>query len=63
MLLFFLGTEHIDELVSTIMQRLDVNDVERPMILVCFILLQFILPFERILYVFIIMLTFSSFLV
>ncbi|KAH1135298.1 hypothetical protein GLYMA_05G195700v4 [Glycine max] len=30
---FNCGTEHIDELVSTIMQRLDVNDVERPMIL------------------------------
>ncbi|KAG5029850.1 hypothetical protein JHK87_013364 [Glycine soja] len=30
---FNCGTEHLDELVSTIMQRLDVNDEERPMIL------------------------------
>lgn len=48
MLLFFVGTEHLDELVSTIMQRLDVNDGERPIILVCFILRQFLLPFERV---------------
>jgi len=57
-LLLSLGTERLDELVSTVMQRVEVNDGERPTILVCFMLLKFLMPFVRVLYVFIIMLTF-----
>jgi len=41
-LFFSLGTERLDELVSTVMQRVDVNDGERPTILVCFMLLSFL---------------------
>jgi hypothetical protein len=43
-LLFFLGTEHLDELVSAVMQRVDINDREYPAIVVCFMLVQILLP-------------------
>jgi len=62
-LLLSLGTERLDELVSAVMQRVDVKDGERPIIMVCFMLLKFLLPFVRVLYVFIIMLTFFLFIV
>lgn len=46
MLLFFIGTEHLDELVSAVMQRVDINDRERPAIVVCFMLVQIPLSYE-----------------
>ena len=45
-LLFSVGTEHLDELVSAVMQRVDINDRERPAIVVCFMLVQILLPYE-----------------